>query len=174
MMRSGRIWAGAALCATLLAAGPAGAQSANAVLVDPQGEEIGNVAVEQLERAVRIYAQADGVPPGIHAFHIHETGKCEGPEFQSAGGHFNPTEEQHGWDNPQGHHAGDLPNVHVQDDGVLAVEYFTDAVTLGAGETSLFDDDGSAIVMHEGADDYTSDPAGHAGARIACGVIEQQ
>jgi Cu-Zn family superoxide dismutase len=93
------------------------------------------------------------------------------PEFTSAGGHFNPTEEQHGWNNPQGYHAGDLPNAHVQDDGVLAVEYFTDSVTLGEGESSIFDDDGSAIVMHEGADDYQTDPAGAAGARIACGVI---
>ena len=149
------------------------AQSANAVLINPEGEEIGNVALEQLERGVRIFAQAANLPRGVHAFHIHAVGQCEPPEFTSAGGHFNPTEEQHGWNNPQGHHAGDLPNVHVHDDGRLAVEYFTDAVTLGEGETSIFDDDGAAVVMHEGADDYMTDPAGDAGARIACGVIER-
>jgi Cu-Zn family superoxide dismutase len=165
----------AALCAAAasLAVAQAQEQSTNAVLIDPDGNRIGNVAISQMEQGVRIFAQAEGVPPGVHAFHIHETGQCETPDFESAGGHYNPTGQQHGWDNPQGHHAGDLPNVHVHDDGKLAVEYFTDAVTLGEGETTLFDEDGSAVVMHEGADDYQTDPAGDAGSRIACGVISQ-
>jgi len=158
--------------AGVLATAEAQVQSADAVLVDSDGKTIGNVALSQLERGVRLFAQATDLPPGQHAFHIHETGECDAPDFESAGGHFNPTDEQHGWDNPQGYHAGDLPNVHVQDDGRLAVEYFSDAVTLREGEeTSLFDDDGSAIVIHAGADDYRTDPAGAAGERIACGVI---
>ena len=164
----------ALLAATACSAtGQAPAQSANAVLTNPQGEEIGNVALEQLARGVRIFAQASGLPPGVHGFHVHTTGQCEPPEFTSAGGHFNPTDEQHGWNNPEGHHAGDLPNVHVQEDGVLAVEYFTDAFTLDEGETSLFDEDGAAVVVHQDPDDYMSDPTGHAGARLACGVIER-
>jgi superoxide dismutase, Cu-Zn family len=154
-----------------LAATQVGAQTANAVLINPDGKEIGSVALTQLAQGVRIFAQAADLPPGVHAFHIHETGECTPPDFTSAGGHYNPGGAEHGWANPNGHHAGDLPNVHVQEDGVLAVEYFTDAVTLGEGDATLFDDDGSAIVMHEGADDYETDPAGDAGARIACGVI---
>jgi Cu-Zn family superoxide dismutase len=156
-----------------LLATQAGAQSANAVLVDPDGKEIGNVALSQLAQGVRVFAEARDVPPGVHAFHIHETGECQAPDFESAGGHYNPTGEQHGWDNAEGHHAGDLPNVHVQDDGMLAIEYFTDSVTLGEGDTTVFDDDGSAIVLHEGADDYQTDPTGDAGSRIACGVIAE-
>jgi Cu-Zn family superoxide dismutase len=148
-------------------------QSANAVLMDPDGKEIGDVTISEVAQGLWIFAQAESLPPGVHAFHIHETGQCEPPDFESAGGHYNPSGKQHGWDNPQGHHAGDFANVHVHEDGRLAVEYFTDAVTLGEGETTLFDQDGSAIVMHEGADDYQSDPAGHAGARIACGVISK-
>ena len=172
-MRLGTTMTAGVLGALLLAAGPAAAQSANAVLINPDGEEIGNVALEQLEQGVRIFAQADDLAPGVHAFHIHETGECDAPDFESAGGHFNPTDNQHGWNNPQGYHAGDFPNVHVHQDGRLRVEYFTDAVTLGEGETSVFDEDGSAVVMHEGADDYETDPAGAAGPRIACGVISQ-
>lgn len=163
----------AALAAGTIASASALAQSANAELVDTDGKVIGNVALTEVGQGVRVFAQAEGVPPGAHAFHIHETGTCETPDFESAGGHFNPTGAEHGWDNPNGPHAGDFPNVHVQDDGVLAVEYFTDKVTLEEDETSVFDDDGSAIVMHEGADDYQTDPAGDAGARIACGVIEK-
>ena len=158
--------------AGVLATAESHPQSADTVLVDSDGKTIGNVALSQLERGVRLFAQATDLPPGQHAFHIHETGECDAPDFESAGGHFNPTDEQHGWDNPQGYHAGDFPNIHVQDDGRLAVEYFTDAVTLREGEeTSLFDDDGAAIVIHAGADDYRTDPAGAAGERIACGVI---
>jgi Cu-Zn family superoxide dismutase len=123
-----------------------------------------------MARGVHIMAQASGLPPGVHGFHIHAVGICE-PPFESAGGHFNPTDEEHGWNNPQGHHSGDRSNVHVQEDGVLAIEYLADAMTRGEGETTLFDADGSSIVVHADPDDYRTDPTGHAGARIARAVM---
>jgi superoxide dismutase, Cu-Zn family len=139
--------------AALAGAGEARAQVAEGELIDAEGAVIGEVTLSQMARGVHIMAQASGLPPGVHGFHIHAVGICE-PPFESAGGHFNPTDEEHGWNNPQGHHSGDLPNVHVQEDGVLAIEYLTDAVTLGEGETTLFDADGSSIVVHADADDY--------------------
>jgi superoxide dismutase, Cu-Zn family len=167
---------GITVAALLLAgscfAGAAQAQSANAELINGEGKAIGNATLSQMEQGVHISVEAEGLPPGTHAFHIHETGECEPPDFKSAGDHYNPGGHQHGWNNPEGYHAGDLPNVHVQDDGVLAIEYFTDAVTLGEGEATLFDDDGSAIVIHVGEDDYETDPTGGAGDRLACGVIQ--
>jgi Cu-Zn family superoxide dismutase len=159
-----------AAIASAALAGEVRAQEAEAQVLGADGTAIGTVTVTQLAKGVHIVADVSDLPPGAHAFHIHAVGLCE-PPFTSAGGHFNPTGVEHGWNNPNGHHAGDLPNVHVGDDGVLAIEVFTDAVTMGDGETSLFDDDGSSVVMHQGADDYHSDPAGDAGPRIACAVI---
>ena len=166
------IWAFglAFLLSALTGAGEARAQAAEAELLDAEAASIGTVTLTEMARGVHILAEASGLPPGVHGFHIHAVGICE-PPFASAGGHFNPTDEEHGWNNPQGYHVGDLPNVHVQEDGVLAIEVFTDAVTLSEGDTTLFDADGSSIVVHAGADDYHTDPAGHAGDRIACAVI---
>jgi len=171
MDRQGIAIAGLLLTGSFFA-GAAQAQSATAKLVDGEGKAVGSVMLSQMEHGVRISVEAEGLPSGTHAFHIHETGECIPPGFQSAGGHYNPGGHQHGWNNPAGYHAGDLPNVHVADDGVLAIEYFTDAVTLGEGEATLFDDDGSAIVIHVGEDDYATDPTGDAGDRLACGVIQ--
>ena len=170
-MRPGTILVGGGIGLSLLAAGPAGAQSASAKLVNAEGAAIGSVTMTQFAKGVQIIVEASDLPAGEHAFHIHAVGACEPPEFKSAGGHFDPTSVEHGWNNPKGHHGGDLPNVHVGDDGTLSVEYFSAAVTLGEGASSVFDADGSAIVLHQSADDHASDPAGNAGARIACGVL---
>ena len=109
----------------------------------------------------------------MHGLHIHTVGACT-PDFAAVGGHFNPTTAQHGLDNPNGPHAGDLPNLEIDADGNGTYEATTTLVTLDQGDNSLFDSDGSALVIHAAPDDLVTDPSGNSGDRIACGVIEQQ
>ncbi len=115
--------------------------------------------------------EVKGLPPGAKAVHVHAVGTCEGPQFTSAGDHFNPGKKEHGMMNPQGPHAGDLPNITIAADGSGRMESATDRIALGAGATSLFDADGSALVIHAAPDDFKTDPTGNSGSRIACGVI---
>ena len=143
---------------------------ASTSLQDVTGQVVGEITLTEGAYGTLIQASLRGVPPGIHAFHVHAVGTCE-PPFKSAGGHFNPVGSNHGFMDQDGMHAGDLPNVHVPLSGELAFEVFAPRVRLDA---SLFDSDGAAIVMHLGPDDYQSDPAGAAGPRIACGVIEKR
>jgi Cu-Zn family superoxide dismutase len=162
---------------SLLAAGCAGMDSsgggaaAGADLKNPGGETVGSATLTQTGDTVRVVVAVRGLPPGVHAVHVHTTGKCESPGFMSSGGHFNPGGRQHGSQNPQGAHAGDLPNMTVAADGTGRLETTTTQFTLGAGATTLFDADGSALVVHAAPDDFKTDPTGNAGARIACGVI---
>jgi Cu-Zn family superoxide dismutase len=164
--------AAAALLAAVVAIPAAGAADmANTQLKDAHGKAIGDVDLVQTPAGVLIKLQAKGLPAGEHAFHIHAVGKCEAP-FESAGPHFNPGNHKHGMMAGEGH-AGDMPNLHVPQSGELTVEVVNDAVTLDNGKpNSLFDSDGSSLVIHAKADDYKSDPAGNAGDRIACGVIQ--
>ena len=120
---------------------------------------------------VRILLDVTGLPPGDKAVHIHEVGQCDPPSFESAGGHFNPTGAQHGTANPRGPHAGDLPNITVDASGRGHLEVTTKRVSLEKGAASLFDANGSALVVHANADDMRTDPAGESGARLACGLI---
>lgn len=144
-----------------------------AELINSEGAFVGIAILTELPEGVRIQLKAEGLPPGEHALHIHETGRCEPPDFRSAGGHFNPFGKAHGLENPKGPHAGDLPNVTVPENGSLDVDLVAGEVTLKPGAPhSLLDADGSALVIHAGPDDLTSDPAGNAGPRIACGVIQ--
>ena len=151
-------------------AGAVDSQVAHATFHDAAGKEVGVAGLEETPNGVLISLDLTSLPPGPHAFHIHAIGKCE-PPFKTAGGHFNPMEKQHGLKNPNGMHAGDFPNIVVPAGGKLEVRVLASHVTLGEGANSLFDADGAALVIHAGPDDYTSDPAGNAGDRIACAVI---
>lgn len=143
------------------------AETAKADLKGPDGKDVGTVTLTKVPTGVLLDVNLTNLAKGAHAFHIHQTGLCEAPDFKSAGGHYNPEEDQHGLMNPAGPHAGDMPNIHVPENGQLQVEVLNQMVNLD----SLMDEEGTAIVIHEGPDDYTSDPAGDAGPRIACGVI---
>lgn len=151
------------------------AASANASMVDKDGNELGNVKFTETTEGLKISMDLKNVPAGEHGVHIHTVGKCERPDFESAGAHFNPENKQHGVKNPEGPHAGDLPNITPDGEGNVQVEYVANNLTLKSGmANSLFDEDGSAIVLHEKADDYVTDPSGNSGVRIACGVITKE
>jgi Cu-Zn family superoxide dismutase len=148
----------------------AAAQTASAQLKDKSGKDVGSVQFTQSQAGVLLKLDVKGLPSGEHAFHIHAVGKCE-PPFESAGGHFNPDNQKHGIMAGRGH-AGDMPNIYVPTSGQLTIEILNTAITLEKGKpNSVFDADGSAVVIHGGVDDYKTDPAGNAGERIACGVI---
>jgi len=151
---------------------PAAAQTAKATLKTADGKQAGAATLTQTPSGVLIALAVKGLPAGEHAFHVHAVGKCE-PPFTSAGGHFNPEGRKHGMLAADGHHAGDMPNLHIPASGELAVEVQNASITLEKGKpNSAFGPNGTALVIHAGKDDYKTDPTGDAGGRIACGVIE--
>jgi Cu-Zn family superoxide dismutase len=161
----------AVLTAGCLASLAAEAQTAKASLKDAGGKDVGQVQLVQTPHGVLLKLAVKGLPAGEHAFHVHAVGKCE-PPFTSAGPHFNPGGKKHGMEAADGAHAGDMPNLHIPASGELVVEVANPMISLVKGQpATVFDADGSAIIIHAGADDYKTDPAGNAGDRIACGVI---
>jgi len=155
----------------ILGCGDSAPPSARAVLVNNQGQKVGEATLTETPQGVKISLKVENLPPGVHACHIHEKGVCAAPDFQSAGGHFNPLGKHHGLKSPQGPHAGDLPNLTVGADGKGSLETVAALVTLKPGKNSLFQEGGTSLVLHAGPDDDLTDPAGNAGARIACGPI---
>ena len=152
--------------------------SVEAQVKTTEGQSAGTVVFEHVDHGVVVTARLENLPEGPHGFHIHERGACEPPSFDSAGGHYNPTDDKHGYDTPEGYHAGDLPNVYVAADGTATADHFAPQLTLardaeGAGQApfTLDDADGSAIMVHAKIDDYRAATSGSTGSRIACGVI---
>ncbi len=171
------IWFATSLTAILFASPDLAAEGqklpvykAQAVLKDAAGKEVGTATFSTTPSGALLDLNLTAAQPGVHAIHVHAVGKCEPPDFKSAGPHFNPDQTKHGIMSQEGPHAGDLPNIHVPADGKLEVEILDPVVTLSQ-ELALLDADGASIVIHAGPDDYKTDPAGNSGDRIACGVI---
>lgn len=164
-------------------------------MIDAQGNSVGTVEVKQLAKGTLFVADLKNLPPGGHGFHVHQHGKCQ-PTFEAAGGHYSPLKNKHGFDNKQGFHAGDMPNIHVTEEGTAQASFFVRRLVLGfspdasagsertpeiaptppaspeEGPFPLLDEDRSAIIIHRDPDDYEAMPPGSTGPRIACGVIQ--
>ncbi|HEX6307065.1 MAG TPA: superoxide dismutase family protein [Longimicrobiales bacterium] len=144
-------------------------------LVDSSGTQVGVAHLSQDGTGVEVHVRVSGLEPGTeHGLHFHENGVCEPPTFESAGDHFNPTSRQHGLDNPEGPHVGDMPNIRAGDGGIADTTFVKPNTMLRGDSTSLQRAGGLALIVHAGRDDQRTDPSGDSGARVACGVVQIQ
>jgi superoxide dismutase, Cu-Zn family len=174
----------AVLAAIVLAAcggqarGPGGAKLpdpiANASLFDTSGTRVGLATFSEVEGQGRVGVSVSGLSPGQHGMHIHETGACTAPDFESAGSHFNPASKKHGLLNPEGPHAGDMPNLMVKSDGSADTTLTVPASLLAQGPQSMLGAQQRAFIIHADPDDQKTDPSGNSGSRVVCGVIERR
>jgi len=144
--------------------------SVTTIVHDASGRELGALTLTDTTGGIAVSGRLTGLPPGEHGMHFHMSGRCDPPAFESAGEHWNPSIRQHGTDNPQGPHLGDMPNVSVGTDSTAVVQAVTPGGSL-RGANMLLDTDGAAVIIHATRDDYRTDPSGGSGARVACGII---
>lgn len=169
-----RLLASGALASLALPMVSAGAQEmAVAKMQTQDGRDAGTVMMRETANGVHFMVEVQNLPSGVHAFHVHQKGECQPPDFKSAGDHYAPAGKEHGFHAEGGPHAGDLPNIHIPESGTARVEYFNPNLSLRKdAKNTLFDEDGSAVVVHAKPDDYKSQPSGDAGDRLACGVVQ--
>ncbi len=149
------------------------APTARATIQNAQGADVGTATFREVPGGIEVKLDAKGLPPGKHGMHLHAVGKCEAPDFKTAGGHFNPGGKKHGTGSADGPHSGDLPNLTVGPDGKGTATGVLRNATFGEGATSILAGAGTAVVIHADADDDKTDPAGNSGARVACGVVKK-
>ena len=147
---------------------------ANASLFDTSGTRVGLATFSEVEGEGRMGISVSGLSPGQHGIHVHENGACTAPDFESAGGHFNPASKKHGLLNPEGPHAGDMPNLIVEADGSADTTLTVSASLVAQGEQSMIGAQKRALVIHADPDDQKTDPSGDSGSRVVCGVIERR
>jgi len=154
-------------CQRQVQVGSSSSPSASAEVRSAAGATVGTLSLLTTSAGVRITGTLTGLTAGAHGIHLHSVGRCDGPEFTTAGGHLNPANAKHGLENPAGPHAGDLPNITVNASGSAQVDMTTPRTMI----SELLDADGAAIVVHAAVDDQRTDPGGNSGARVACGIV---